>query len=351
MINTESRSDRKIFRITAWFFLLLMLAVILKNLAFIFIPFSLALLLCYALGIPLELLRRYRLPKFFRILLVICFLSAFGYLLGRLLIVNVREFYSQLPVFEEKFWGYVDNVLVWLDVSRAQVRESYDAFIATLGGADFKSLGGIAGLMGSSFFSFLGNMTWVILFIIFILAEKEDFAKKVIKAFGREDSESIIAAGERINKAVQDYLGLKTLISLITGILVSATLYLFATPFALLWGVLAFFLNFIPNIGSLIAVVPPVAITLFHCGSLSRTLGVCGALVVIQMVVGNYVEPKVMGKGLNLSPITVLFALLFWGWMWGIPGMLLSVPLTAAMKIAFEQLESTRPVALLMAGK
>ncbi len=341
----------KIFKITAWIFLLLMLVIILKNLAFIFIPFSLSLLICYALGIPLDLLKRYKLPQFLRILLVILFLSAFGYLFSRLISTNFQEFYSQLPQFEEKFWGYVKNIMVWLDISQEQIKESYDTFIGSLGGEDFKSLGFVARQMGSSFFSFLGNMIWVILFIIFILAEKDDIDQKIIKAFGRRGAEPLLEAGQRINKAVQDYLGLKTLISLGTGLLVFLALYLFTTPFALLWGVLAFCLNFIPNIGSLIAVVPPVAITLFQYGSLPRTLGVCVVLIVIQMVVGNFVEPKVMGKGLNLSPIAVLFALLFWGWMWGMPGMLLSVPLTAAIKIAFEQVEATRPIALLMAGK
>ncbi len=328
-----------------------MLIFILKNLAFIFIPFSLSLLICYALGIPIDLLKQYHIPNFLRIFLVICFLSAFGYLLGSLLTANFQEFYRQLPHFEEKFWGYVHEILTWLNISREQVKESYNSFISGLGGNDLKSLGGVARRMSSSFFAFLGNMIWVILFIIFILAEKDEIDGKIIRAFGRAGAEPILAAGQRINRAVQDYLGLKTLISLATGIMVALALYLFGTPFALLWGVLAFCLNFIPNIGSLIAVVPPVAITLFQYGSLPRTLAVCATLVVIQTVIGNLVEPKVMGKGLNLSPIAVLFALLFWGWMWGIPGMLLSVPLTAAIKIAFEQIEATRPFAMLIAGK
>jgi predicted PurR-regulated permease PerM len=126
---------------------------------------------------------------------------------------------------------------------------------------------------------------------------------------------------------------------------------LFGIHFAVLWGVLAFALNFIPNIGSLISVVPPVAITLFQTGSVTKTLVVAGILITIQMVVGNVVEPKVMGRGLNLSPLVVLLSLLFWGWMWGIAGMLLSVPLTAAIKIGMEQLDSTRPIARLMADK
>ena len=150
---------------------------------------------------------------------------------------------------------------------------------------------------------------------------------------------------------MQHYLGLKILLSLLTGLLVAIALKGFAVPFALLWGVLTFLLNFIPNIGSVIATLPPVAIALFHSGSPARTLLVAAVLVLIQMVVGNFLEPRMMGKGLNLSPLVVLLALLFWGWMWGIVGMLIAVPLTAAIKIACEQLDSTRPVAILMSGE
>lgn len=343
--------DEKIFRVTAWVFFLLMMSVILKNLAFIFVPFSISLLLCYALGIPIDLLHRLRVPNFLRIFVVVLFLLGLVYLVGRLLSVNIMEFQGQLPLFEEKFWGYVNTALNLLDVSPAQVREAYEGFFDNLGGSDFKSMGVIVQRLGGSFFSFLGNMIWVILFMIFMLAEQDQFEKRVERAFGRESSESILEAVRRINKAVQDYLGLKTLISFFTGALISVALYFLGVPFAVLWGVLAFVLNFIPNVGSLISVVPPVAITLFQFGSLSKTAVVCVVLVVIQTVVGNFVEPKMMGKGLNLSPLIVLFSLLFWGWMWGIPGMLVSVPLTAAIKIAFEQLEATRPLALMMAGK
>jgi predicted PurR-regulated permease PerM len=352
MIKEKKRvQDEKIFKITIWVIFLLLLIIILKKLALLFIPFSISLLLCYALGIPLDLLRRLRVPRVLRIFVVVLFVFVVVYLFGRVLAANIREFHGQFPVFEEKFWSYVNILLSRFDVTPAQVRESYDGFLSNLEGADFKSVGSFVQRLGGEFFSFLGNAIWVALFMIFMLAEQDGFDKRVTRAFGEESSVSILEALSRINKAVQDYLGLKTLISFFTGVLVFIALFLFDVPFAVLWGMLAFLLNFIPNIGSMIAVVPPVLITLFQFGSLSKTLGVCAVLLAIQVVVGSFVEPKIMGKGLNLSPLTVLFALLFWGWMWGIPGMLLSVPLTAAIKIAFEQLEATRPIALMMAGE
>ncbi len=343
--------DENIFKITIWIIFLMLLVIILKSLAFLFIPFSISLLLCYALGIPIDWLRRLHVPSSLRIFVVVLFLMAFGYLFGRLLSANIIDFNAQLPMFEEKFWGYVKIILSRFEITPDQVRESYSGFVSSLEGTDFKSVGSFVKRLGGSFFSFLGNAVWVVLFMIFMLAEQDEFSKRIVRAFGKNASIPIIETLGRINKSVQDYLGLKTMISFGTGILVSMTLFLFGVPFAVLWGVLAFVLNFIPNIGSMISVVPPVLITLFQFGSISKTFAVFAVLIALQTVVGNFVEPKMMGKGLNLSPLTVLLSLLFWGWMWGIPGMLLSVPLTAAIKIAFEQVEATRPFAMIMAGK
>jgi AI-2 transport protein TqsA len=353
-MNMENRYNEPaigIIKVASWVLVIVLLTVIMKTMAFLFIPLSISLLFCYALGIPLDFLQRFPIPSFMRTLLVILFIVIVIYLLGRLVSINIREFQGQLPLFEEKFWEYARSILTWLNISPDQVREVYDSFLKSFSGMDFKPVGTLVQRLSGSFFSFLGNMMWVFLFMIFMLAERENFTKRIVKGFGKTRSESVLDALGRINKAVQDYLGLKTLISMLTGVLVTLTLFVLDVPFAVLWGVLTFLLNFIPNIGSLIAVLPPVAIALFESGSFGKMFIVALVLVCIQIVVGNYVEPKMMGRGLNLSPLVVLLSLVFWGWMWGIPGMLLSVPLTAAIKIACEQLDSTRTVAVLMSGK
>lgn len=335
----------------AWLVLAVLGTVILKTLAFLFVPLAIALLLVYALGIPLDWLARFKVPNYLRIILVVSLGIMFLYLLGRLVAANIKEFYEQLPVFEEKFWSYGQALLSLVGVTVTEAKEMYVSFLASFSQDDLKPIGALVQRMSGSLFSFLGDTLWVLLFLIFLMAEREGFQRRVLRSLGRENSEPVLEALGRINKSVQHYLGLKTAISALTGFLVSVILMLFGIHFALLWGVLAFTLNFIPNIGSLISVAPPVAITLFQTGSITRTLVVAGMLISIQMVVGNVVEPKVMGQGLNLSPLVVLLSLLFWGWMWGIPGMLLSVPLTAAIKIGMEQLDSTRPVARLVAAK
>jgi predicted PurR-regulated permease PerM len=185
----------------------------------------------------------------------------------------------------------------------------------------------------------------------FILAERESFTKRLVNQLGRENAEPILKSLQQINNSVQQYLGLKTLISFLTGALVTIVLTIAGVDFALLWGVLTFILNFIPTIGSIVATLPPIAITLFQSASISKTLVIAILLLCIQFLVGNVLEPKLMGRGLNLSPLVVLFSLIFWGWLWGIPGMLLSIPLTAAIRIAMEQIEATKTVAVLISSK
>lgn len=342
-----------VIKAAAWCIIVVLVTISFKTLSFLFIPLSIALLFCYALGIPLEFLQRFRIPNALRILIVIFFILTVIYLFGRLIYVNIQEFQDQYPVFEKKFWEYASALLNRFDVSTEQAKEVYDAFLSSLNfkATDLKPVGIVLKSLSGSFFSFLGNMFWVSLIMVFMLAERNNFTRRIIKMQGKEKAKPVLESFERINKAVQSYLGLKTLMSALTGFLVCICLLLFQVPFAFLWGALAFALNFIPNIGSIIAVVPPVLITFFQFGSLPKALTVALLLVAIQMVVGNFLEPKLMGKGLNLSPLVVLLALVFWGWMWGLPGMLLSVPLTAAFKIALEQIEVTRPIAVLMSGK
>jgi AI-2 transport protein TqsA len=225
-----------------------------------------------------------------------------------------------------------------------------DAFLSKIKQSGFSFPRLVQNLSGS-FFSFLGNVLWVVLFMAFILAERESFTKRLVNQLGRENAEPILKSLQQINNSVQQYLGLKTLISFLTGALVTIVLTIAGVDFALLWGVLTFILNFIPTIGSIVATLPPIAITLFQSASISKTLVIAILLLCIQFLVGNVLEPKLMGRGLNLSPLVVLFSLIFWGWLWGIPGMLLSIPLTAAIRIAMEQIEATKTVAVLISSK
>ena len=351
MESSKSFSDTRITAVASWLLLVVFLTVILQTLSFLFIPLCFAILACYAMGIPMEQMKRFKLPKFIRIMIIIAFVMALIFMLGKLVSVNVKQFQVQLPVYEAKFWEYAGNILAHFDISQEQGKEMLDAFLSNCKQKRLSSLGGIVQSLSGSFFSFMGNLMWVLLFMVFILAEREAFTNRLVNILGHEKAAPVLESMDHINAAIQQYLGLKTIISLMTGILVTVILWLFGVDFALLWGTLVFILNFIPTIGSIVATVPPIAITLFQYGSISKTLLVAALLIAIQIAVGNMLEPKVMGRGLNLSPLVVLLSLIFWGWVWGIPGMLISVPLTAALRIAMEQLDSTRTAAALISSQ
>jgi len=337
-----------IFEITCLVVLTISFVFILNILSFLFIPFFIALLFCYALGLPLDYLQKHHVPSLLRIILTVCLIVGSFYAIGRIIQINLIDFKEGLPGFEEKFWKYTDFILDKTNVSKDQVKEAFQAFTANLGKEELKPLGSVVQWLSGSFFSFLGNLFWVVLFVAFLIAERVAIARKIVFGYGPDKAINILDIMARINKSVQQYLGLKTLVSLLTGALVAISLSLLQAPFPFLWGVLAFVLNFIPNIGSILAGIPPIMITLFESGSPLKTLAVAVAFITIQVVVGNVIEPKVMGKGLDLSPLVVILSLLFWGWLWGIPGMLLSVPLTAAAKIAMEQVDQTKAIAIIM---
>ena len=143
-----------------------------------------------------------------------------------------------------------------------------------------------------------------------------------------------------ITHQVQQYITTKTLISLITGLLVALVLWLFDVDFLIVWAVLAFVLNFIPNIGSAIAVLLPAIMALIQYESFTYALIIAGIITVLQNIMGNIVEPKIYGNKLGLNPLVILLALLLWGYIWGIVGMFISVPLTAVLKIIISNSKS-----------
>jgi len=334
-----------VHEIAAWLVILVLVTLIVKTLSFLFIPLSVALLIFFALGMPMEFLRRFGVPGWLRIMLVVSLVLGSIYLVGWLVQANVLECVAKMPVIEQQLLGHVVHVLQYFGLSLEQGKEMTAAFLGSMDGKKLEPLAPFLQAAGGSFFHFLGSTVWVMLFLIFMLAEREGLQGRLYNSFGKRRAERIIKVGGRISLAVEEYLGLKTLISLLVGVLTAITLWLFGVQFALLWGVLTFLLNFIPNIGALMATIPPVFVALFQFGSLGLALLVAGVLVSIHLVVGNYLEPKVMGRGLDLSPLVVLFALVFWGWMWGGVGMLLAVPITAAVKIAMEEYEPTQVVA------
>jgi AI-2 transport protein TqsA len=350
-LGEQYRREIKATEVTAWVLLIVLLTVILKELAFIFIPLSIALMLSYALGFPMDIMRRWGVPVYLRIIVGVAFVASGIYLLSTLIHINIAAFAEQFPEFEERIVENLNTIASWLGISRQELEAILAGLPAGLRGTDLPLLGIAMRWLGGSFVFFLASAFWVLLFMIFILAERESIAHRLERALGGDRSESFRETLGLINWEVQRYLGYKILISFSTGVVVTLTLWFFNVPFALLWGTTAFILNLAPYVGSIIASIPPVIITLLESGSIGKTIIVAVVITTIQMTIGNLIEPMVMGRRLDLSPLLILLSLIFWGWMWGAIGMLLAIPIMAALKIAFEQIEATRFLAVLMGSK
>ena len=185
-------------------------------------------------------------------------------------------------------------------------------------------------------------------YLIFLLLDLRRFPSRIRAGFGPGRSESVLGIIARINASTTHYLRAKTVASLAAAVPSVIVLWAFGVRHPALWGCLIFFGNFIPYIGSLVAVAFPVLIAFLDLDPLWRPVTVTLALVLIQVVIGYVVEPILMGKAVNLSPLVTLLCLAFWGLCWGLTGMLLAVPLTAMLKIIGENLAYTRPLAVLM---
>ncbi|MCA9040206.1 MAG: AI-2E family transporter [Planctomycetaceae bacterium] len=193
--------------------------------------------------------------------------------------------------------------------------------------------------LSSELFSLVTTSMVVLIYVFFIL-------------LGSVDTKTKSHSFALIDEQVRSYLSLKTLISIITGGIFGLTLWLFGVPMALTFGLLAFLLNFIPNVGPIVGTVLPLPfILLSPDGSIGWMIAAIISITVIQLISGNVVEPKIMGSSSDLHPVVILLALMFWGMMWGITGMFLATPITAGLKIVFESFESTKPIAAVFAGR
>jgi len=185
---------------------------------------------------------------------------------------------------------------------------------------------------------FASTVFFVVIFVIFLLS-------------GRNPDVVHTGVYADIDQKVRRYVATKVFISTLTGLAVWATLAILGLQLAGVFGMLAFLLNFIPSIGSVISTLLPIPIAVAQFSSGWMILPVVAVPGIIQMILGNVIEPKLMGRGLNLHPITILMALLFWGLLWGIAGMLLAAPMTAAIRIILMQFETLKPLAGLLAGE
>ena len=201
--------------------------------------------------------------------------------------------------------------------------------------------------------SIVGNAFMIILFAIFIFIEETNFQSKIKQLIDRSPDKfsKLNATLSKIEWSIARYLGIKTIVSLLTGILSFIILKIVGVHYAVFWAFLIFLLNFIPTIGSLLATIFPAVFCLLQFGEFTQCLMVFFIVGSIQVFIGNFLEPKWMGNSMNISPLIAIIALVFWGAIWGTTGMILSIPITVILIIVCSQFQSTKPIAMLLSEK
>ena len=309
----------------------------------IVVPFIMSVFIAVICGPPLFWMQRRGVPTGVALLVVVAFVVLGGLLMGVLVGSSADEFSSNLPLYQERLRDQTAAVVAWLNgfgisVPAQTMRDYFDP------GKAMK----LAGQVLTSFTGILTNAFLILLTVVFILLEASSFPRKLGSVL--DDPETSLKGFQRFTETVKRYMAIKTGISLATGALVTIWLFVMGVDYPLLWGLLAFLLNYVPNIGSIIAAVPAVLLALVQLGFGSAAVIMAG-LMVINIVMGSVIEPRFMGRGLGLSTLVVFMSLVFWGWVLGPMGMLLSVPLTMTVKIAFDSGDDTRWIATLLGSE
>jgi predicted PurR-regulated permease PerM len=246
------------------------------------------------------------------------------------------------PLYQENFSRLLNDLMVWAGIEQLPTADSLFQNI---------NVGTILSTVGSSVGNGLTGIILVIIYTGFLFAEQKVIPSKLSAMVAtREKAEETRLIFNEIATQVQRYIWMKTMVSMLTGVLSYAILKLVGVDFAAVWALLIFLLNFIPNIGSFLGVVFPALLTLVQFDTLTPFLLITLGLGTVQFVVGNIVEPAYMGKSLNLSSLMILLSLTFWGLLWGIPGMLLSVPIMVVAAITCARFEGLRGIAVALSA-
>ena len=308
--------------------------------ASVLVPILLGVVAAIALLPPLRWLSNKGVPQGLGLLVIAGVLVAGFGVVGAMLAATLDDFRASLPTYQLRVSEIERHTLGRLAAMGLRVPEEFD-FSALLS----SNLMAMASTAASSVAGLLSNLVFVLLVAVFALSESVGFRDKLVVAFGGDPLESGSSGG--VVAEIQAYLNLKTVTSAATGLVVGLVLALGRVDFALLWGVLAFLLNYIPTLGSIIAAIPAVAIVLLEQGTGSALL-VSLLYLAVNMIIGNIIEPRLMGRTMGLSPLVVLLSMIFWGWVLGLVGALLAVPLTMIVKIVAENSDDMRYVAVLL---
>ena len=367
-LDVDSGNSVRVFIIVMG---LTVIGIVLKELSNIFIPFVIAYFLFFVFAPLNSFLNKIKVPLFAIIFLDIIITLLFSWGISKIIINSFLSFGESLPVYESKLNAIVSSTSASIGIT--------DPFFTNFSFQNILSKINYSALVGGVFtstFSVMGNILFILFFFVFVVSGHDSLyeviknryveikSKMKIKmlreklSVNEKDTASSTPVDDRINEIknneetkisetfksitdqIQRYVVTKIGMNLGAGITIGIVLSIFGLDFAIIWGVFVFLFNFIPTIGSAIALIAPVLMALIQSDSIGYALLIAAVIAGLQTAFFNLLEPMIIGKRLNLNPVVILFSVLIWGYIWGIVGMLLSVPLTAIIKIVISNSES-----------
>jgi predicted PurR-regulated permease PerM len=349
MYLNDKIADLKLARVFYWLGIMAFSVFFLQQFKAFLQPLVLAVLFWFLITDLSLVIGRIRfknwvLPRWIRIFIAFVLVLSVIFVSVDLLSKNVELIIDRVPEFKSKINLLIDQV-----GAATGVEDIADRIQQKLSSIDLQAfLSEILRVLTS----FIGYFFLILIYVIFLLIESVVFNKKMEVIFKvPERYQEIRMLLSRMASSVHAYLSVKSLVSLLTGLLSYIVLLLFQVDFPELWAFLIFFFNFIPYVGSFIATLLPSIFAMFQFNSFAYFIWVFLGVEAIQILVANYIEPKIIGRRLNLSPLIVILSLSFWGMIWGVLGMFLAVPITSIILIILSQFPSTHNVALLFSEK
>lgn len=315
------------------------------------LPLAVAVFIYYIMNPMIGVFERRGVPEWLSIILTLIITTAFFVSIGTLIKTNVESFINEFPKYESRidalFAKFMDlaniphdfftnNETLWYQDPRLKdyiENFSLTKIVTTI-------LGSLRGIVSDTLL--------VLLYLIFLLSGRKQLEEKIKAAFKNDLSTRICLILANINEQIQKYIIVKTATSLTTATLTMIVLWFFDVEFVIVWGLLTFLLNFIPTIGSIIAVVLPLGLAIIQFENIITVAWLLLALAIIQISIGNVIDPRFVGSSINLSPVVVLFSLIFWGWLWGVIGMFLSIPIMVIIKIILDNIPALQFLSVLM---
>lgn len=337
----------RILNVAAWMLATALVVTLLVVAKSLLIPFVIALVVWYVIvGLnnwiaSFSVIKKYC-PGWLSAALSMLTIVLFLVVVGEMIASNAQSMVNTLPTYEENVRHLMENVQQSFGLEQvpnvSSLLEDFD-------------LTNIISNILNTFSGIAGNIFLILIYVLFLFLEQVSFPLKLQAIFPEQEKygrvQEILIG---INQAISSYISVKTAVSILTGVLSYIVMAIIGLDFAAFWAFLIFLLNYIPSVGSLIATAFPALMAILQFETFTPFVVVLIGVGAIQLVVGNLIEPRMMGSSLNISSLVVILSLSLWGMLWGVPGMVLCVPITVIMMIIFAQFESTRPIAILLSA-